>query len=232
MHGHEVLEGLAAIVLVGSGALFLPAAWVARRRALAIPGLQGRPPRDAVPSPGYASRATGVAAGSLALGAALIHLAVGLQFALDNLAYGIARAATTLVLLVIFAAALGGRLDRVRGPAVIGTLGTIGAWAGARATGLQLGEPWSHEATAVAELAAILLQLTLAVMLVGLGPVLGRTIGRRISVGADVMSVAVIPLVGAAGIVTLVALASLGGPSQPHAPHSPAPLAVSFDELS
>jgi hypothetical protein len=38
MHGHELLQAMAAIVLVTSGTVLVPSAWLARRRVGAAPG--------------------------------------------------------------------------------------------------------------------------------------------------------------------------------------------------
>lgn len=206
MHGHELVEGLAALVLVASGTFFLAAAWLARERVLRS-RIADRPPVAPVDGRSASSAANATLA-SLAFGAAVIHLAVIPAHLAEFPPYGIAFAGLAIVQVAIGIAGLAGAWRLVRWPAITVTIGVIAVWIASRTMGLPVGpEAWHPEPIGVADVVATAFEIGLVAMLV-----LGRHVGLS-SDPADrhaniVASIAIVPVVGLLGVTALLAAAS------------------------
>lgn len=206
MHGHELLEAIAAIVLVASGLVLVPAAWIAYRRAAAVIHSTAVP---AWKRPlGSALRLQAIAAAALLLGAAVIHVAVAgehlakyLPFGVTSLALGTLQAATAIAL-----AAVGVR--RLRVPVIVLSLVVLAVWAWARTAGLPIGSDHGIlEQIGIAHSVAAILEISLIVVLLVPIERLAAGVGRMRLV--DAMSVAIVPVIGSVGLVTLIAIASM-----------------------
>lgn len=207
MHAHELLEGFAAVALVTAGAFFLPASWLARRRALATGGRRAASLPIAHPS-SYALAAVTVVAASLSLAAASMHAAVIGGHPASHVPFG-AAFAIIATLQAGSAVALLWRPLRFRGVVIALNVGIIGVWIWSRTLGLPIGpDAGAPEPIGVVDLVATAFEAALIALLVApVGRLSGRASGRL----ANVMSVAVVPLVGMIGIAVLIVLASSGG---------------------
>src|SRR5688500_12196261 len=207
MHGHELLEAIAALVLVASGLVLIPAAWIAYRRPAVVIHSEAAPAWER--PLGSALRLQALAAAALLLGAAVIHLAVAaghlaqyLPFGATSLALGTLQVATAIA----FAAAVGGR--RLPAPVLPLSLGVLAVWAWARTAGRPIGSDHCIlEQTAIADSMAAILEGSLIVVLLVPIERLAAGVGRMRVV--DAMSVAIVPVIGSVGLVTLIAIASM-----------------------
>lgn len=208
MHGHELVEQLAALVLVVS-ALATGRWWP----TVALPRL------DAA----LAASTQRAAVAALATGAAIIHFAVAPAHPIEHPPYGVALALLAGAQIAIAALAVTRRIDRLRLPAVALNLGAIAVWIASRTIGLPIGSvPWHPDPLGVADGVATAFEAAL-VGLLWLG---GRAWHRRSGVErANVAApLAVVPIVGGLLLVALlVATSSLVGPSQHEHPTSAAP---------
>ncbi len=206
MHGHELLEAIAALVLVASGLVLIPAAWIAYRRPAAVIHSEAAPAWER--PVGSALRLQALAAAALLLGAAVIHLAVAAghlaeypPFGVTSLALGTLQVATAIAF-----AAVGVR--RLRVPVIAFSLGVLAVWAWARTSGLPIGSDHGIlEQIGIADSVAALLEGSLIVVLLVPIERLAAGVGRMRVV--DAMSIAIVPVVGSVGLVTLIAIASM-----------------------
>ncbi|MGH2394693.1 MAG: hypothetical protein ACRDGH_14590, partial [Candidatus Limnocylindria bacterium] len=188
MHGHALLENLAAIVLVGSGAVLVPAAWLNSRHPGANGGRlrQPMPPAPAI----HLVRYRAIAAAACSLGAAVIHFAVAPHHLTEYFPFGVAFIAIAVCQALSGMAFLLSGIRGLRGVAIILNAGVIGVWAWSRAIGLPLGpEAWMPEAIGTADAAASFLELLLiALLLVPAERLASGAWGRRL---VDFASIAV-----------------------------------------
>jgi hypothetical protein len=206
MHGHELLEAIAALVLVASGLVLVPAAWIAYRRPAAVMHSTAIPAWER--PVGSALRLQAIAAAALLLGAAAIHLAVAARHLAEYLPYGVTSLAlgTLQVTAAMAFAAVGVR--RLRMPVIVLSLGVLAVWAWARTAGLPIGADASIlEQIGIANSVAAILEGGLVVVLLVPIERLAAAVGRMRVV--DAMSVAIVPVVGSVGLVTLIAIASM-----------------------
>lgn len=219
VHGHELVELAAALVLVGLAGFFVPASWLEMRNARL--GIRAaRPVSAEMPAehPGTAADLLPVVAASLALGAGLIHFAAietHAEFAPFAAAFGLLA-----VLQLALAAGLLRRPDLVRLPALVLHAGVVGVWLLSRTVGLPVGpHAWLPEPVGTADALATAFALGLVAILLLAPRLHARAYGARAS-GRDVrrrtFPVALVPVVGVIGLLTLIALASLASA----APHS------------
>lgn len=216
MHGPGLVEQLAAIVLVLTGAFFLVASWLASKKA---PGSRGGSMHgDVAIHAASTTFALNVAAAMLALGAAAIHAAVTPGHLREYAPFGLGFAALAVVQVAVAMAAISGQLRRIQWPVLIVTLAVIGVWVVSRTLGLPIGpEAWHAEPIGLADSVATLFEVALvAVLLLRISaPSRAWFAARRWN---ERMSLAVIPLVGVLGLLALVAMASLSAQSDHHAP--------------
>ena len=219
MHAHELAEQVAALVLLGVGLYVLPASWLARRKAPTGPVAAGQPAARFDPT--TIDSAARALAATLALGAAVIHLALTPAHLHDSLPYGLAFAAVAAVQVAIAALALSGRLVRVRRPAFLITAAIIGAWLVSRIFGLPLGPAhWQPEPVGLADAMATGFEAGLLAVLILVTPArLCRIPGSRMR---QVASVAIIPVVGILGTVALLVAVSVSAGSSDGHDHSAA----------
>ncbi len=210
-----MVEQLAAIVLVLTGAFFLVASWLASRKAAGSRG--GSVHGEVAVHAGSTTFALNLAAATLALGSAAIHAAVTPQHLREYAPYGLAFAALAVAQVAVAMAAISGQLHRVQWPVLIVTLAVIGVWCVSRTLGLPFGpEAWHAEPIGLADSVATLFEVALVAVLLLLirSPSRGWFAERRWN---ERMSLAVIPLVGVLGLLALVAMASVGEQSKHHA---------------
>ena len=206
MHGHELLEGIAAVVLVASGLVLVPAAWIACRRAaaenhfMAIPAWE-RPIRSAL-------RLRASAAAALLLGAAVIHLAVAAEYLPEYLPFGVASIALGIVQVATAIAFAAVGIGRLRVPVMVLTVGVLAVWAWARPAGLPIGpDGFVPGQIGITDSVAAILESSLIVLLLVPIERLAAGVGRMRVVNA--MSVAIVPVIGSVGLATLIAIASM-----------------------
>lgn len=206
MHGHELLEGIAAIALVFSGLVLVPAAWLARRRAAAGRQSAFNPVSERPVS--HVLRLQAGCAAALSLGAAAIHVAVAPEHLAEYGPIGIAFIAVAGVQVATAVAFVAMGIGRLRGPTIAVTLAVISVWALSRTVGFPIGpDAWMPEEIQLTDSVAVFLESALILLLLlpmeRLAAVLGRA---RV---ADAMSIAIVPVIGSIGLVTLVAVASM-----------------------
>lgn len=214
MHGHDLTEALAAGVLVLLGAFFVPASWLAARRARAAGGV---PISDGMRQD-RAHRMSGgwnaVAAG-FALGAAAIHLAVVAEHMTEYPLFGQAFAILGVVQ-VLLALGLVSRTYWIRGPAIAIHVAVVAVWGLSRTIGLPIGpHPFVPEAIGMADAVATAFEVGLVALIVASGWRDASRDAQRPASGPG--PAAVVPAIGVIGLITLVAIASLAGGA--HAPH-------------
>jgi hypothetical protein len=213
MHGHGLLLELAAVVLLLAGALYVPASWLAWKRARAARA--GRADDHiSVPVDGTPRRLWSMVAAALALGAAAIHLVVTPAHLADDVSLGLAflGAAATQVGLAL---GLIVSFERFRRPAIAISAAFVVVWALSRTAGLPVGpHPWLAEPAGLADVVATVFEVGLIALL---SAPLERLRSASTGLRAEALSVASVPAVGIIGIITLIAIGSLmAAPSHTH----------------
>lgn len=201
MGGHDLLAGVAAIVLVGAGAIALASAWLRRGRVARC---------QMVPTPGALDPATPVRSmWALAVvasaGAGVIHLALTPTHFNESglLGLGFLVAASFQFGWIATAVMKPERVSAIAGIAGNGAL--MLAWAASRTIGLPFGqEPWAPEAIGRADLVAISLEAIVIVALLIVSSRWVRILESRFVISAA--SIGIVPVVGLMAVATILAL--------------------------
>lgn len=206
MHEHGLLEAAASVVLLSSGMILVPRAWLARSRAPARPSAIASPPRARAVR--AALQLQSITAASLSLAAAIIHLAVAPQHAAEYPPFGVTFVVVAVAQAAAAAAIMAFGAGRVRMPAIALTIGILLIWGCSRVAGLPIGpEPWTPEHLGTTDgIAAVLESAEILVLLV---PIRRLLTGVQWMPTANAMSVAVVPVIGTVGLATMVAIAAL-----------------------
>jgi len=216
VHSHELLDSVAAIVLVVGGLVFVSASILAYRpRDTTVRA--GAPARrdDQASPPMSTGRSLLVIAATLLFGAALIHVAAVPPHLEEFAPFGYAFAALAVAQFVL-AFALLLAWPYARSISVLLSIGVIAVWVMSRTTGLPIGvEPWVPENVGVADVISGIFEVALVAILVfqaarqdWFGSRLGRT--------ASSIYLALVPITGVITLVTLIAVAALAGKSSGH----------------
>ncbi|HXG26132.1 MAG TPA: hypothetical protein VNL94_04660 [Candidatus Binatia bacterium] len=210
MHGHDIVEIAAALILVGSGAVAIVLA-ARRTRSLAGRGGAVPPPDTSAPTQ---VRWTAAIAGSI--GAGTIHLALAPDHFGQSTILGLGFVFAALFQLGWSALATRRHSRAMLLAGAAGTGALVGIWALSRTVGLPFGaEAWMPEPVGRADSIAIGLEVLTLASLTALGSGPERLLGAHRS--ASLAAVGTVPVVGLVAVATIVAISgpSTGMPAHP-----------------
>jgi len=218
---HELLDDVAAAILVVGGAIYLVRAGRAFRdlhRPRLPPGARSSAARPAeTDAPEAVAGAGTVVVAALSLGAAVIHLAA----APPHLAELGALGAGFLVATAFQAGWAGAWLRRPsRALAWLGIAGSLAisaAWAWTRTIGLPVGpDAFTPEQIGAPDAATTTFQLLIAGLLVLRGSGLGRRLAREVRGARSLATIAVVPAIGVVFLATTLAVTVLAADDHDH----------------
>ena len=202
MAWHNVLESVAAVLLLAIGGPLLWAAWRARTSR------PGGSARRSFNTSSTAATLVLIAAG-LSYAAAAIHFAVAPEHFTESAPEGIAFGVLALFQVATGALLLFGPSDRIKVAVIAVNLGATLMWALTRTTGVPfISELAFPEAIALRDVAATVFEIGLALILLALPWMRGLSIRL-----APIASMGLVPVLGLVGLFTLLAVA---GPTPLH----------------